>query len=106
MAAWKAVIDSHLAVDSVLAEEKQLSARMGEGKYSFETKGKVTTKVYSKKYSRAYHHLLDGMVERRMRAAIKCIGDFWYTAWVDAGQPDLEKFLAYTPTEEEARTTS
>jgi hypothetical protein len=101
LAAWQAVINSHLAVDSVLAEEMKLSERMGERKYSFETKGKVTTKVYSKEYAKAYHHLLNGMVERRMRAAIKCIGDFWFTAWVDAGQPELEKFLEYAPTEEE-----
>ena len=41
------------------------------------------------------------MVERRMRAAIKMIGDFWYTAWVDAGQPDLNLLIDYKPTEEE-----
>jgi hypothetical protein len=97
LAAWKAVMDSHLAVDSVLAEEKKLSLLMAEAKFSFETKGKQTVKVFSKEYAKAYHKLLNGMVERRMKAAIKCIGDFWYTAWVDAGQPDLDKFLEYTP---------
>jgi hypothetical protein len=30
------------------------------------------------------------MVERRMRQAIFAVASFWYTAWVDAGQPDLE----------------
>ena len=29
------------------------------------------------------------MVERRMRKAIEAIGCFWYTAWVDAGHPEL-----------------
>jgi hypothetical protein len=101
LAAWDAVIGSHLAVDSVLAEEKKLSKKMGDAKYSFETKGKQTVKVFSKEYANAYHVVLDGMVERRMKAAIKCIGDFWYTAWVDAGQPDLNKFINYTPSAEE-----
>ena len=32
---------------------------------------------------------MDGMVERRMRAAIHDVSSAWYTAWVDAGQPDL-----------------
>jgi hypothetical protein len=41
------------------------------------------------------------MIEQRMRGAIKMIGDFWYTAWVDAGQPDLKALINYTPTEEE-----
>lgn len=41
------------------------------------------------------------MVERRMRAAIKMVGDFWYTAWVDAGQPDLKLLIDFKPTESE-----
>lgn len=29
------------------------------------------------------------MVEKRMRDAILAVGSAWFTAWVDAGQPDL-----------------
>jgi len=32
---------------------------------------------------------LKGMVERRMRQSIYAIASCWYTAWVNAGQPDL-----------------
>jgi len=28
-----------------------------------------------------------------MRKAIEAIGSFWYTAWVDAGQPELLKTI-------------
>jgi len=101
LAAWMAVKNSHEAVDSVLHEEKKLSERMGTRKYSFETKGRQTVKVYSRPYSIAYFKLLDGMVERRMRASIKMTGDFWYSAWVDAGQPDLKSLIDYAPTEKE-----
>jgi len=31
------------------------------------------------------------MVERQMRRAVKTLGSLWYTAWVNAGQPDLSK---------------
>ena len=101
VAAWNAVKTSHEAIDSVLTEEKKLSVRMGDKKYSFETKGRQTIRVYSSAYSLAYYKLLDGMVERRMRAAIKMTGDFWYSAWVDAGQPDMKSLIGYTPTETE-----
>ena len=101
VAAWNAVRTSHEAVDSVLREEKKLSRRLADRKYSFETKGRQTVRVYSRAYSAAYHNLLDGMVERRMRAAIKMTGDFWYSAWVDAGQPDMKSLIGYTPTETE-----
>ena len=30
------------------------------------------------------------MIERRMRQSIYAIASFWYTAWVNAGQPDLK----------------
>lgn len=101
VAAWKAVEGSNLHLDSVLLLEKQLTEKFGEKKYSFETKGKQTIKVYSVEFSTAYHNALSGMVEQRMRDAIKMVGDFWYTAWVDAGQPDLKKLIDYVPTEEE-----
>lgn len=102
-AAWKAIEGSHRAVDSVLLLEKELFIHLSSSKYSFETKGRQTVKVYSQEYSLAYHKLLKGMVERQMRGAIKMIGDLWYTAWVDAGQPDLKKLITYKPTEEELK---
>jgi hypothetical protein len=43
------------------------------------------------------------MVERQMRLCIKMIGDVWYTAWVDAGQPDLKVLIDYHPTESELK---
>jgi hypothetical protein len=99
--AWTIVSRSHLAMDSVLKEEKKLSEKFGERKYSFETKGKQTLKVYSQEYSSAYHKILDGMVERQMRSAVKMVASFWYTAWIDAGQPDLGKLIDYSPTAED-----
>lgn len=99
--AWEIVAKSHYAMDSVLKEEKTLADAFGEKKYSFETKGRQTVKVYSQEYSSAYHKILDGMVEKRMRSAVKMVASYWYTAWVDAGQPDLEKLINYKPTEAE-----
>jgi len=89
--AWGAVTAAHLAMDSVLTFEKKLSKKFPESKkYSYEERGNSTIKVYSKKYAYAYNQLLNGMVERRMRASIKMVGDIWFTCWVDAGQPDVE----------------
>ncbi|HYG19142.1 MAG TPA: zinc dependent phospholipase C family protein [Ohtaekwangia sp.] len=99
--AWKAVTSANRGLDSVLREEKKLAMRFGETRYAFETKGKQTVKVFSKEFAAAYHKVLDGMVERQMRASIKTVGDLWYTAWVDAGQPDLNRLINYAPTEME-----
>ncbi|CAN5491922.1 hypothetical protein BH23BAC1_BH23BAC1_16950 [soil metagenome] len=92
--AWEIVSSSHAALDTVLTFEKELSHRFSaDKKYSFEERNNIITRVYSKEFSQAYHNLLAGQVERRMRASVKAIGDFWYTCWVDAGQPELQPIL-------------
>lgn len=88
--AWDFVEESHNALDSVLTFEAELSVEWPEDKkYSYEERGVVIMKVYSREYSDEYHRRLNGQVERRMRQTIATIGDYWYTAWVNAGQPEL-----------------
>ena len=88
--AWDIVASAHLALDSVLYFERQLTQEFDEEKkYSFEVRNNLTTRVYSRAFSQAYSKKLNGQVERQMRLAIKMTASFWYTAWVDAGQPNL-----------------
>ena len=99
--AWDAVKGSHQALDSVLDIEKQLTKEFPtDQKYSFEQRGNTTIPVYSYEFSQAYHKRMNGMVERRMRAAILAVGSIWYTAWVDAGQPDLGSLQNVPPSAE------
>lgn len=101
MEAWKYIKASYAAHDSVLLFERQLNEEFStDRKYSYEQRGANNVKVYSKEYSTAYHKKLDGQVERRMREAIIAVGSFWYTAWVNAGSPDLDKLAGYTQSEE------
>lgn len=92
---WEIVYHSHVALDSVLRFEKQLTESYPEDqKMSFEERGTIMSEVYSKDFSTQYHEMLDGMVERRMRSAIYSLGSIWYTCWVDAGQPDLSGLIS------------
>jgi hypothetical protein len=87
---WDRVLESGQAADSVLKFEKELSIQFpGDKKYAFEKRNNVVIKQYSSDYSKAYNKKLNGMVERRMRQSIFAVASFWYTAWVNAGQPDL-----------------
>ncbi len=103
LAAWKIIGHTNQSLDSVLQIEKQLSEKWGDKKFNFETKGRQTVKVYSYEYSKAYHQLLAGMVARQMRSSILMVGSIWYTAWVDAGQPDLKSLIDYKPSAEEIK---
>lgn len=92
--AWSYVINAHNALDSVFTFEKELTKQFPEDKkYVFEDRNRITIRTYSREFSKAYHEKLNGQVERRFRASIKGVADFWYTAWVDAGQPDLDKLI-------------
>ena len=90
MEIWNTVLESHTALDSVLSMEQQLNDTFSpDKKYGYESRNRVTVRTYSRPYSEAYHNMLNGQVERRMRASILRIGSFWYTAWKLAGSPDL-----------------
>jgi len=92
--AFKICRGSFKSVDSVLRCERKLSGLFAESKkYTVETRGKRQVKDYSETYARAYHKMLNGMVQRRMRSSILAVGSYWYSAWVDAGQPDLNKLI-------------
>ena len=89
---WQRVLESAAAADTVLKYEKDLTTEFpADQKYSFEEKNGVITRQYSAAFTAAYNAKLKGMVERRMRQAIFAVASFWYTAWVNAGEPDLTK---------------
>lgn len=101
---WDRVLESARAADSVLRFEKELSLQfLGETKYAFEKRNNVVIKQYSSAYSIAYNKKLNGMVERRMRQSIFAIASFWYTAWVNAGQPDLKELSDKTFSESDLK---
>ena len=91
---WKIVKHTHSLVDSVLTFEAQLAASFpSDKKYSFSERNNTVLKQYSTAYSKAYHDKMNHMVEKQMRSAILEIGSFWYSAWVDAGQPELKDLV-------------
>lgn len=90
LAIWDAVANAHSQVDSVFSIELELTKRFpSDQKYSYEERNGLTVRVYSRDFTEAYAQALDNQIERQMKRSIKMIADFWYTAWINAGQPDL-----------------
>jgi len=88
--AWEIIQHSFSLTDSVLLIEKRLNQEFPDDKkYIFENRNNILIKSYSQPYSKAYHQALNGMIEKQMRAAIITLSSFWYSAWIDAGQPKL-----------------
>jgi len=89
---WEIVLASHRLVDSVLSIEKRLSRTFPEDQqYCFDERLNRTIRTQCEAYARAYQEAMNGMVENRMRSTIHAVASCWYTAWVDAGQPDLSR---------------
>lgn len=97
---WEIIEESHWYLDSVLLIEKKLTEEFStDKKYAFEQKGTTTSKQYSRAYALAYNERMGDMVESRMRKAVSMVSNFWYTAWVNAGQPDLNQINKKLPEE-------
>ncbi|MBK9504806.1 MAG: S1/P1 Nuclease [Bacteroidetes bacterium] len=101
---WEIIMESHALVDSVLNLEAKLNAEFPtDQKYSYESRGASTVRVYSKAYTEKYDELMNDMVERRMRDAIIELGSFWLTAWINAGKPNLTGIVIKPWTAEELK---
>jgi len=82
-------------VDTLLLADRELKKSFPAGEiYRKDCQGnivknKFNASVFSTEYCRQYNLKLNGMIEKQMQVSIKETASFWYTAWVNAGKPDL-----------------
>lgn len=87
---WDIILASHQLVDSVLLIEADLVKKFPEDKqFCFDNRNDLTVRTQCRAFAKAYSDRMKGMVEERMTNSIYALGSLWYTAWVDAGQPNL-----------------
>jgi hypothetical protein len=92
---WRIIEESHTLVDSVLTIHRNLNNQVSSDMmYQKDSTGKQLVNrynqpVYTVAYGKKYHDMLNGMVERQMRKSIMATANFWFTAWVNAGKPDM-----------------
>jgi hypothetical protein len=104
---WQIVLESAMAADTVLQQEKTVSEGYPSGrKFAYEKRNGKLVRNYATNYVEIYHSKLGGMVERRMRAAISATASYWFTAWVNAGMPALDKLRAGRTTEQPIRSAT
>ncbi len=97
---WDFLLDSSVLADDVLRADHR--ARQGIPADSLSHLSKVGGRVreaFNDRYYDRFRAGMPGMVEARLRASIHDLGSLWYTAWVNAGRPEL-------PTEAEDSDTA
>ena len=65
----------------------------GDSKYRVQVRKGKTTKSYKTAFARAYHQRVGKTVNMQLLLAVNLVADYWYTAWVDAGEPSLEVIM-------------
>jgi hypothetical protein len=104
-ATWDMINDTHSLAQPLLDIDKKLRTTTPEGQvFKMDADGKVlkskyNTAVFSDEYAKKLHEQLNGMVESQMKKAITATASFWYTAWVNAGKPDLSDLDAPSVTQ-------
>jgi len=93
-ATWNIISRSHSLVDTLLAADKSVRGKFtGDNMYKKDSSGKVvmfySSPVFSDEYAREFHQALKGMQQQQLRSSIHDVASYWYTAWVNAGSPNL-----------------
>lgn len=87
---WGIVRESNSLVDSVLSIEWMLRSKFpADRQMCPDIRSGVQVLAQCRDFAAAYQANMRGMVERRMREAVHAVASVWYTAWLDAGSPDL-----------------
>jgi hypothetical protein len=92
---WGIINDSHSLIAPLLLADKNLRDAVGVDKmYNLDSKGTIARNkfndlIHTDEYVKKYNQALNGMVEKQLRKAIVMTSSYWYTAWVNAGKPDL-----------------
>lgn len=98
---WELVELSHYESDSVLNIFDSLLLNYDQSSiYVMEERGTVVSKQFSLVFCKLMEQEMQKMVYRKLVMSIYYVSSFWYTAWVNAGQPDLDKLMTKEVTKE------
>jgi hypothetical protein len=83
------LISALLTTDQQLKKDKPLKEIYKTGPAGEILKNKFNQPIHNDAYASQYNKALNGMVEKQLCKAVEATSSYWYTAWVNAGKPDL-----------------
>lgn len=104
LAIWQAIRRANSLLPGVYNTEKQISARFPDSvKYKIVVKYGRNLKYYTDTFAKAYGEALRPTINTQIINSANLVADFWFTAWVDAGRPELTKILTHRFRKKDAR---
>ncbi len=87
---WDIIEHSHSLVIDVLEGENKVKNRLPPDRlFCYDERNGRVARLECPEYAAEYQKEMKGMVETQMQKAIIAISSVWYTAWVNAGMPEL-----------------
>lgn len=91
---WKIMEHTFSLLPEMFAQEKEVSKNFTDStKYRWEVRWGKNRRFYTSGFAKEYSRALKGSINDQLIASSNALADFWYTAWVNAGRPDLNKIL-------------
>lgn len=91
---WNAVRTAHQLLPQLFNEEREASKGFtDETKYRIQVRNGQESKSFTSDFARAYSQRLGNTINRQLLRSANMVADFWYTAWVDGGRPNLAQLL-------------
>lgn len=99
----KAMQHAHNLLPDMLEKEKNITLSFTDStKYRYQMRNGKQSRSYTSTFAKAYASQLKPTINQQLLSSASMIADFWYTAWVDAGKPDLSN-LFQASAEKQAR---
>lgn len=93
-AIWQTIRETHALLKEMFVAEIEVSKNFTDStKYFTEFRWGKERRFYSKAFAIEYNKRLGESINEQLLRSADQIADFWYTAWVDAGKPDLSSIL-------------
>lgn len=90
-AIWGAIQRAHTLLPEMIAKEKEVAKNFPDSsKYEERMYYGRKTKVYTHAFARQYAVALGATINNQLLHSADMVADFWYSAWVDAGKPNLD----------------
>ncbi|MEP6466438.1 MAG: zinc dependent phospholipase C family protein [Parafilimonas sp.] len=95
-AVWNAVQRAHALLPELFEKEKEVSKKFPDSSKYIEKRyyGKKT-KVYTKAFAIQYAAALGSTINNQLINSANMVADFWYSAWIDAGKPNLKSLYHF-----------
>ncbi|MES1224784.1 MAG: zinc dependent phospholipase C family protein, partial [Bacteroidota bacterium] len=93
-AIWQTIRQAHNLLNEMFAVEREVSKDFTDStKYFEEFRWGKKRRFYTAAFAKAYNVRLGKSINDQLLSSADQVADFWYTAWVDAGKPDLSELL-------------